>query len=76
MDKRLIIARYNEDLEWLKKYEDFRITVYNKGENISDNKFFKVINLENKGRESHTWLFHIVNNYYDLNEINIFLSTI
>ena len=74
MDKRLIIARYNENLEWLKKYKDFKITVYNKGESLSDNKFFNIINLENKGRESHTWLYHIVNNYYHLNEINIFLQ--
>ena len=74
MDKRLIIARFNEDLEWLKKYDDFKITVYNKGESLSDDKFFNVINLENKGRESHTWLFHIVKNYYHLDEINIFLQ--
>ena len=74
MDKRLIIARYNEDLEWLKKYKDFKIIVYNKGESLLGNTFFKVINLENKGRESHTWLYHIVNNYYHLNEINIFLQ--
>jgi len=74
MDKRLIIARYNEDLEWLTKYKDFKITVYNKGESSLENTFFKVINLENKGRESHTWLYHIVNNYYHLNEINIFLQ--
>jgi len=74
MDKRLIIARYNEDLEWLKKHEDFKITVYNKGKLLSGNKFFKIINLENKGRESHTWLYHIVNNYYHLNDVNIFLQ--
>ena len=74
MDKRLIIARYNEDLEWLTKYKDFKITVYNKGESSLENTFFKVINLENKGRESHTWLYHIVNNYHHLNEINIFLQ--
>ena len=74
MDKRLIIARYNENLEWLKKYRDFKITVYNKGENLSCNKFFNIINLENIGRESHTWLYHIVNNYHHLNEINIFLQ--
>ena len=74
MDKRLIIARFNEDLDWLKKYDDFKITVYNKGESLSDDKFFNVINLENKGRESHTWLFHIVKNYYHLDEINIFLQ--
>ena len=74
MDKRLIIARYNEDLDWLKKYDDFKITVYNKGESLSDDKFFNVINLENKGRESHTWLYHIVSNYENLDEVNIFLQ--
>ena len=74
MHKRLIIARYNEDLEWLKEYSDFEITVYNKGENLKENKLFQVINLENKGRESHTWIHHIVNNYYHLNEVNIFLQ--
>ncbi len=74
MDKSLIIARYNEDLTWLENYRDFKITVYNKGENLVDNTFYKVINLENKGRESHTWLYHIVKNYYQLNEINIFLQ--
>ena len=31
MDKSLIIARYNENLEWLNKHKDFKITVYNKG---------------------------------------------
>ncbi len=74
MNKRLIIARYDEDLEWLKRYNDFEITVYNKGENLKESKLFEVINLTNKGRESHTWLHHIVNNYYHLNEINIFLQ--
>ena len=74
MNKRLIIARYNENLEWLKKHEDFKITVYNKGESYPDNKFFEVINLENKGRESHTWLYHIVQNYNNLDEINIFMQ--
>ena len=74
MDKSLIIARYNENIEWLNKHKDLKITVYNKGESLSDNKLFKVINLENIGRESHTWLYHIVNNYHNLNEINIFLQ--
>ena len=74
MNKSLIIARYNEDLGWLKKYKDLKITVYNKGKNLSDNKYFKVINLENKGRESHTWLYHIVTNYNNLDDINIFLQ--
>ncbi len=74
MDKCLIISRYNEDLGWLKKYNDFKITVYNKGFKLQDKPFYQVINLENKGRESHTWLYHIVKNYNNLNEINIFLQ--
>mgnify|MGYP001162715733 FL=1 len=74
MDKCLIIARYNENIEWLKRYNDFKIIVYNKGETLSEDYNFEVISLENKGRESHTWLQHIVKNYNDLNEINIFLQ--
>ena len=74
MDKSLIIARYNEDLEWLKQYSDFKITVYNKGNKLKDEPIYDVINLENKGRESHTWLYHIVKNYNNLNKINIFLQ--
>ena len=74
MDKCLIIARYNEDLSWLEEFKDFKIIVYNKGEKISGNLFYEVINLENKGRESHTWLHHIVKNYSNLNEFNVFLQ--
>ena len=74
MDKRLIIARYDEDIGWLKNYNDFKITVYNKGEKLKDEPFYKIINLANKGRESHSWLYHIVKNYYQLNEINVFLQ--
>ena len=74
MNKSLIISRYKEDLEWLKKHNDFEITVYNKGSKLKEHSYFKVLNLENVGRESHTWLYHIVNNYNSLNEINIFLQ--
>jgi len=74
MDKSLIIARYDEDIEWVKKYNDFNITIYNKGNKLEDEPFYKIINLENKGRESQSWLYHIVNNYYQLDEINVFLQ--
>ena len=74
MNKCLILSRYKEDLEWLKKHNDFEITVYNKGSKLKEHSYFKVLNLENVGRESHTWLYHIVNNYNSLNEINIFLQ--
>ena len=74
MDKCLIISRYNEDLGWLKEFKDFKIIVYNKGDKLSENLFYEVIDLENTGRESHTWLHHIVKNYNQLDEINIFLQ--
>ena len=74
MNKCLIIARYNENLDWLKSYRDFKIIVYNKGDKLKENDFFKTVSLENLGRESHTWLYHIVNNYHELDDINIFLQ--
>ena len=62
-----------EELEWLKKHQDFEIIVYNKGHKLK-NRLFNIIDLKNIGRESHTWLYHIVENYYELNDINIFLQ--
>ena len=74
MDKSLIISRYNEDLNWLNEHKDFKIIVYNKGGKFLKNNFFYIKELENVGRESHTWLYHIVHNYNELNNINIFLQ--
>ena len=70
----IIIARYNENLDWLYKYQEFKILVYNKGSYCNFKKANKIINLPNIGRESHTWLHHIVTNYDDLDEVNIFLQ--
>jgi len=63
----LIVARYNEDLNWIKsKYDN--IFIYNKGNDNLKNS----IKLNNLGRESHTYIYHIYNNYENLNDINIF----
>ena len=70
----VIVSRFNEDLNWLKKHKNFRKIVYNKGKKLADNKDFKVINLPNVGRESQTWLYHIAKNYDSLDEVNIFLQ--
>ena len=74
MSNCLIISRFNENLNWLNAHNDFKIIIYNKGNKIKSNNFKNIINLENVGRESHTWLYHIVNNYYELDENNIFLQ--
>ena len=74
MDKSLIIARYSEDLQWLEEHKDFKIIVYNKGKKLKKNRLFNIKDLENVGRESHTWLYHIIKNYNKLDDINIFLQ--
>lgn len=66
----LVIARYNEDLSWLEKIpKDIKITIYNKG---LDDIEYDFIKLQNIGRESHTYLYHIINNYNNLAEQTIF----
>ena len=71
----IIISRYNEDLSWLNPFSaDYKITIYNKGFELSNHNFTKVIKLPNVGRESHTILYHIVNNYEILDKYLIFLQ--
>ena len=73
----LVISRYNEDLEWLKKdiFEHFSIVIYNKGNNTNfyKPKNVKIITLENVGVCNHTYLYHIINNYDKLSNVTIFL---
>lgn len=66
----LVVARYNEDVNWLKKVpKNINIILYNKG---NDDIEFKYIKLDNIGRESHTYLYHIINNYDKLANKTIF----
>lgn len=68
----LIIARYNENLDWIEnipKNLNINIIIYNKGE---DNIHYPSIKLKNVGRESHTYLYHIIENYNNLGDITIF----
>ena len=71
-DHCIVVARYNEDLDWLLPYNDCTI-VYNKG--LPDLLEFKTIKrLENIGREGHTYLYHIINNYNKLEDRITFLQ--
>lgn len=69
----LIIARYNEDIGWIEKLDTnkFNFWIYNKGEN---NLYYNNILLENNGRESQTYLYHIVENYNNLSDFTVFLQ--
>jgi hypothetical protein len=65
----IVIARYNEPIEWTQKIPStYRVHLYNKGPPLDGPS----IQLENIGRESHTYLTHIVRNYDQLAECTIF----
>ena len=70
MSYEIVIARYNEDLSWLKKIpKSIKITIYNKGKDDIEYPFIKLPNI---GRESHTYLYHIIQNYDILADNTIF----
>tara|TARA_B100000963_G_C22587325_1_gene653730 strand:- start:326 stop:1045 length:720 start_codon:yes stop_codon:yes gene_type:complete len=74
MDCYFVISRFREDLNWIKILKDQKVIIYNKGEKLNNYEYKNIINLKNVGRESHTWLYHIVNNYNNLSDVNIFLQ--
>lgn len=73
-DVEIVISRYNENIAWSDMYTSIR-TIYDKGENgthLPINTPGKVIRLPNLGRESNTYLRHIVNNYHTLAKLTVF----
>ena len=66
----IVVARYNENLEWTKKF--LNIIVYNKGDTLTDD--FNQILMNNVGREGHTYYKHIYDNYDNLADYTIFLQ--
>jgi len=72
----IIVSRYNEDLAWTleEPFNEFKYIVYNKGdnENFEKKNIKDIITLENLGRCDHTYLYHIVTNYDNLNNVLVF----
>jgi hypothetical protein len=66
----IIVARYNENLEWTKPFSN--VIVYNKGEKMEDE--YNEIFLDNVGREGHTYYTYICENYDNLSDYTIFLQ--
>jgi hypothetical protein len=68
MSYKIIVARYNENIEWLKS-EMSNCIVYNKGHRLHiENE----IMLKNVGRESETYLHYIITNYDNLPDVVVF----
>jgi len=68
---RLIVARHRENVDWVEAFGNF--TIYNKGRDDIP-RWLKPdsVRLGNFGREAHSYIYHIVENYDDLEDIMIF----
>ncbi len=67
MSYQIIVARYNEPIEWLNSELDHCV-FYNKGNDTIPNQ----ISLPNVGRESETYLNYIISNYDSLPDVVVF----
>jgi hypothetical protein len=68
MEKIIVVARYNEDLNWVSKTQ-IPYIIYNKGEENIDLSY---ISIPNEGREGETYLKYIIDNYDNLPDYIIF----
>ena len=68
MSYNIIVARYNENIDWLKDELENSI-IYNKGDKLN---IHNEILLENVGRESETYLHYIITNYENLPDVVVF----
>ena len=84
--KQIIIARYRENLHWTTFIQNVPYIVYDKGDKLAEHYIpniptFPVQRFEGvrhakspTGRESHSYLYHIIMNYDKLADMNIFLQ--
>lgn len=68
-DVEIIIAKYKEDTSWALKLTQ-PYTIYDK----SNDPVLYSVRLPNVGRETHTYLYHIIKNYDNLAEVTVFLQ--
>lgn len=67
---KIVVARYNEDITWTNQFSN--VVIYNKGQPV--NTDHQQIALDNVGREAHTYLKHICDNYDNLDNYTVFLQ--
>ena len=68
---KVIVSRYQENIDWTLGIE--HCVIYNKGP-TSPTTHHQVITLPNVGREGHTYLYHIIQNYDQLDDHTCFLQ--
>jgi len=77
-DIQVVVSRFNEDLDWLHDpaFNSSRHLIYNKGPRhvqCTSSLDCSVVTIPNVGRESHTYLYHIIENYDNLANVTVFL---
>jgi len=75
-NRRVIISKFKEDISWVEELKcDY--VVYNKDNGLNEYDDYVInsnsIDLCNVGREGHTYLFHIIKNYDNLKNFEIFV---
>ena len=72
MSYKIVVARYNENINWLNS-EMENCIIYNKGNKLN---IGNEILLKNIGRESETYLQYIITNYDNLPDVIVFTQAI
>jgi hypothetical protein len=70
MTFKIIVARYNENIQWTKQFEN--VIIYNNGCKLPDD--YNQVFLNNVGREGHTYYKYIYDNYNNLEDYTFFLQ--
>lgn len=71
----IVVAYYNEDLSWLLPYRDVAHIYCKRSDDYACSQRFDFLlweSLPNVGREGHTYLTHIINNYDRLADVTFF----
>lgn len=73
---QIVVAKYNEDMQWLTKMDPEPLVIYDKGDAPLPPELsgLRVQFLENVGREADTYLHHVVHNYDSLPDYLIFMQ--
>lgn len=72
MSFTIVIAHYNENLDWIQMLPSDHIHLYSKGTAEYQNTKYKTSYLPNVGRESQTYLHYIIEHYDNLPDIVFF----
>lgn len=74
MNYKIIVAKYNENVDWLQNTDKTKLIVYDKGDTPILDEKIQTIKRVNVGREGETFLFYILENYDNLPDYMVFIQ--